>query len=218
MKSFSIKAQKRTDLGKKNSKQLRAANQVPCVMYGGQENIHFYAHANDFRKMIYTDQVYVIELDIDGNTAKAVLKEIQFHPVTDDILHIDFVQVFDDRPAVVTLPVKLTGTSKGILAGGKLRLRRRVLKVKGLVNDMPDSLEIDITKLNIGDVTKVADLNYDKLELLDPSQSMVVGIVSSRLAAKGMTAEEGGGAEIGETEGETEGGEETTEEAPKAEE
>ncbi len=217
MKSFSIKAQKRTDLGKKNSKQLRAANQVPCVMYGGQENIHFYAHANDFRKMIYTDQVYVIELDIDGNTAKAVLKEIQFHPVTDAILHIDFVQVFDDKPAVVTLPVKLTGTSEGILAGGKLRLRRRVLKVKGLVKDMPDSLEIDITKLNIGDVTKVADLNYDKLELLDPSQSMVVGIVSSRLAAKGMTAEEGGGAEIGEAEGETEGGEETTEEAPKAE-
>lgn len=221
MKKFSIKVQKRTELGKKSSKQLRADEQVPCVMYGGEENIHFYAHANEFRKLVYTDQVYVVELDVDGKAFNAVLKEIQFHPVTDAILHMDFVQVFDDKPTIVTLPVKLVGSSEGILAGGKLRLRRRVLKVKGLVKDVPEVLEVDITNLDIGDVTKVGDLNYDNLELLDPSQSMVVGIVSSRLAAKGMeigddeVVAEG---EEGETEGgETEGGE-TPGEAPKAEE
>lgn len=186
MKKLSIKVEKRKELGKKSSKQLRAQEQVPCVMYGGEDIIHFHAHENNFRKLIYTDQVHLVELDIEGKTLNAVLKEIQFHPVTDSILHIDFVQVFEDKPAIVTLPVKLVGTSEGILAGGKLRQRRRTIKVKGLVKDMPEVLEIDITHLNIGDVTKIGDLSYPNLEILDPAQAMVVGVVSSRLAAKGM--------------------------------
>ncbi len=205
MKKLSIKVQKRKELGKKSSKQLRTQEQVPCVMYGGEEVIHFYAHENEFKKLIYTDQVHLVELDIEGSKHKAVLKEIQFHPVTDSIIHIDFVQVFDDKPAIVSLPIKLTGTSQGILAGGKLRQRRRSLRVKGLVSDMPDVLEIDITQLNIGDVTKIGDLNYQNLEILDPAQAMVVGVVSSRLAAKGMEVVE-----------ETAEGEEATEETAAA--
>jgi large subunit ribosomal protein L25 len=186
MKKLSIKVQERKELGKKFTKQLRSQENVPCVMYGGDDVIHFYTHENEFRKLIYTDQVYLVELDIEGKKINAVLKEIQFHPVTDSILHLDFVQVIEGTPSIVSLPVKLTGTSEGILAGGKLRQRRRTLKVKGLVKDMPEVLEVDITNLNIGDVTKVGDLDYPNLEILDPAQAMVVGVVSSRLAAKGM--------------------------------
>lgn len=214
MKKLSIKVQERKELGKKFSKHLRAQDNVPCVMYGGEEVIHFYAHANDFRKLIYTDQVYLVELDIEGKLLNAVLKEIQFHPVTDSILHIDFVQVIEGKPSVVSLPVKLNGTSEGILAGGKLRQRRRTLKVKGLVENMPEVLDIDITKLNIGDVTKVGDLEYANLEILDPAQAMVVGIVSSRLASKGMeVVDETAEGEEGEATEEAAG-----EAAPKAEE
>lgn len=220
MKKLSIKTQKRTALGKKSTKELRANQNVPCVMYGGEENIHFYAHTLQFKDLIYTHEVHLVELDLDGKIYNAVLKEIQFHPVTDEILHIDFVQVFDKKPAIVTLPITLVGTSEGILAGGKLRQRRRSIKVKGLVTDMPDTLEIDITKLNIGQVIKIGDLNFENLEILDPAQAMVVGVVSSRVAAKGM--------EITEPETEAEEGEEGeetaavaeegAEEAPKAEE
>lgn len=220
MKKLTIKVQKRTALGKKSTKELRSNQNVPCVMYGGEENIHFYAHALQFKNLIYTNEVHLVELDIDGKVLNAVLKEIQFHPVTDEILHIDFVQVFDNKPAIVTLPIKLTGTSEGILAGGKLRQRRRSIKVKGLVSDMPDALEIEITNLNIGQVIKIGDLDFENLEILDPSQAMVVGVVSSRLAAKGMEIEEPEAeaeAEEGEEAKETAGAEEGGKEAPKAE-
>jgi large subunit ribosomal protein L25 len=189
MKTLSIKVKKRTDLGKKSTKELRAQNQVPCVMYGGEEVVHFYTHTNDFKDLIYSHHVFVVELDVEGKTFKAVLKDIQFHPVSDAIIHIDFVQVFDSKPSVVSLPITFSGTCKGVLAGGKVRQRRRYLKVKGLIQDMPEVLDIDITNLNIGGVIKVANLKYDKIELLDPAQALIVGVVSSRVAAKGMAPE-----------------------------
>lgn len=184
MKTFTLKAEKRESLGKKSTQALRKQNHVPCVMYGGEEIIHFHAHDNALKKLIYTDQVYVVEVELDGKTYKAVMQELQFHPVTDKALHIDFVQVFEDKPAIVSLPISLVGTSVGIMAGGKLRLKKRYLKVKGLVKDMPETLEIDITKLKIGDSYKVGELKYDNLELLEPAQAMVVGVATSRLAAK----------------------------------
>jgi large subunit ribosomal protein L25 len=210
MKTLSIVTKKRTELGKKSTKALRKDGQVPCVIYGGEEIIHFYAPENDFRHLIYTDQVYLIELDIDGKKIKAVLKDLQFHPVTDKVLHIDFVEVIDSVPTTFSLPVKLVGKSIGIIAGGKLRLRRRYLKVKGLVQNMPELIEIDITKLKIGGVIKVSDIKIDKIELLDAAQSMVVGIVSSRIAAKV-------GDDIAEEEESTEG-EESTESEESTEE
>lgn len=194
MKTLSIKVQKRTELGKQSTKQLRAQNMVPCVMYGGDEIVHFYTHVNDFKDLIYTNQVFVVELDVEGKTYKAVLKDIQFHPVTDALYHIDFVQVYDDKLSTVSLPLTFSGTCKGVLAGGKVRQRKRYLKVRGLVKDMPEVLDIDITELNIGGVIKVANLKFDKIELLDPAQSMVVGIVSSRVAAKGGAVTEEAGA------------------------
>lgn len=205
MKTFSISTKKRTELGKKSTKMLRAQEQIPCVMYGGEEILQFHAHENDFRKLIYSSEVFVVDLDIDGKKYKAVMKEIQFHPVTDKVLHIDFIQVSDNKPAVVSIPVRLFGSSAGILAGGKLRLKKRYISVKGLVKDMPEILDIDITNLNIGDVVKVSDLKFDNLELLDPAQSMVVGVVTSRVAALEEEEEEELVAEEGEEGEETSG-------------
>lgn len=203
MKTFTLKAEKRESLGKKSTQALRKQNHVPCVMYGGEEIIHFHAHDNELKKLIYTDQVYLVEIQVDGKTYQATMKDLQFHPVTDKTLHIDFVQVFDDKPAIVSLPINLHGTSEGILAGGKLRIKKRYLKVKGLAKDMPEVLDIDIKTLKIGDSFKVGELSYENLELLDPAQAMVVGIATSRLAAKtsGVVEEEGEGEEA-EGEGE----------------
>ncbi|MBN1599448.1 MAG: 50S ribosomal protein L25/general stress protein Ctc [Bacteroidales bacterium] len=189
MKSIEINAGLRKETGKKQTKTLRKYGNVPCVMYGGEEVVHFSAPANDFRHILYTHNVYLINLNIDGKKYQAILKDVQFHPVTDEVLHIDFIQVFQDVPAIVSMPVEIVGNSVGIKAGGKLRQRRRYLKVKGLIKDLPESLDIDITDLEIGDFIKVGDLYFENLELLDPSRAMVAGVSTSRLA-KGMEIEE----------------------------
>ena len=186
MKTLELKRSLRQSLGKKESRDLRKQGQVPCVIYGGEKNIHFSAHENQFKKLVYTPDVFLVKLDIDGQAYDAVMQDIQFHPVSDNIIHIDFVQVFGDRKVTVNLPVRLTGSSVGIRSGGKLRQRRRYLKVNGLIKDMPDRLEVDLTDLDIGDSLKVGDLAYESLEVLDPPRAMVVGVVSSRLVAKGM--------------------------------
>ena len=190
MKTFQILVKKREDTGKGSTHRLRNQDNVPCVMYGGDKLYHFYAHENSFKKMIYTPEVHIIELDIDGEKHKAVVKEVQFHPVTDKIQHIDFVEAFPDKPVIVSIPVELTGSSIGIKNGGKLRLKRRNLKVKGLLENLPDTLKIDMTNVDISQVIKVGDLDYKKLELLDPHRSMVVSVISSRLAMKAATIEE----------------------------
>ena len=186
MKTISISVTKRTDLGKKATKDLRTQEHVPCVMYGGDDVIHFHAHENDFRNLVYSHNVYIVELDIDGNKRKAVMQEIQFNPVTDKIQHIDFVEVSADKPVTINIPIELKGAAEGIKQGGKPRIKRRSLKVKGLVKYLPDRLEIDITNVDVGDVIKIGDLDYPNLEILDPHRSMVYAIVSSRLALRGM--------------------------------
>ncbi|MFH0758977.1 MAG: 50S ribosomal protein L25 [Bacteroidota bacterium] len=185
MKTITISAEMRTELGKKSTRELRKVNHVPCVMYGGAEVIHFHAHENDFRHIVYTHNAYLVEVKINGGIHKAVMKELQFHPVTDKLSHIDFVEVFDDRPVTVEIPIRLTGAAIGLKDGGKPRQRRRVLKVRGLLANLPDALEIDITNVAIGDVIKIGDLSYDNLEILDPFRSMIYSIVSSRIS-KGM--------------------------------
>ncbi len=190
MKTYKVKAEKREETGKKVSNRLRKSGKVPCVLYGGKENVNFTALHKDFINMIYSPDVFLIEIDLDGKAHKGVVQEIQFHPVTDKILHIDFFEVFDDKPFIVNLPVTLTGSSIGIKNGGKLRVSRRYLKVKGLVKDMPDVLNIDITNIRIGETISVGDLSFKNLTLLDPSTAMIMGVVSSRVAAKGMMLEE----------------------------
>jgi len=186
MKTMSISAKKRNEVGKKSTRELRKEGMVPCVMYGGDNVIHFYADEKDFTRLIHTADVYLINLDIEGNRHKAILQAKQFHPVTDSLLHVDFVEVFEDRPLIVRLPIKLTGSSIGVMNGGKLRQRRRVLKVKGLLKHLPEFLEIDMTNVDIGDVIKIGDLSFENLEILDPFRSMIFSVVSSRVAMKGM--------------------------------
>jgi large subunit ribosomal protein L25 len=209
MKTFEIKVSKRDDLGKKATKKLRDENNIVCVLYGGKENIHFYAHENEFKDVIYTPHVYIVSIDVDGEKHNAVLQDIQFHPVTDKVLHVDFVEVFDDKPVTIGVPVEIYGNSVGIRNGGKLRFNKRYLKVSGLSKDLPDELKVDITNINIGDTIKVKDLSFDNITLLDPPSSLVAGVMTSRIAAKGLVegAEEEEGAETAE------GGEEASSES-----
>jgi len=198
MKTFNLSVLKRTDTGKSATKRLRKEDQVPCVMYGGDQIYHFHAHENNFLKLVYTPEVFLVLIDIEGEKHKAIIQDLQFHPVTDKINHIDFVEVFDDKPVVTHIPIELTGSCIGLKNGGKLRQKRRNLKVKGLAKVLPDTLSIDMTNVDVGHVVKVGDLTYPNLELLDPHRSMVISVVSSRLAMKGMTIEEPVAGEEGE--------------------
>jgi large subunit ribosomal protein L25 len=184
MKTIEIKGSFRTELGKKSSKEIRKSGNVPCVIYGKEKNIHFYAHENTFKNLVYTPSAHLVKLSIEDKVYNAVLKDMQFHPVKDNILHADFIEIHDNKPVVINIPVKVSGDSAGVLAGGKLSIKRRSLKVKGLANDLPEVLPIDITNLKIHEGIKVGELSYDKIELLDPKKSMVLTIATSRVAQK----------------------------------
>jgi len=184
MKTIEIKGSFRTELGKKNSKQIRKAGNVPCVIYGKEKNIHFQVHENSFKTLVYTAESYLVVLKIDDKEFKAVLKDMQFHPVSDKILHADFIKIQDNKPVIINIPVKVSGDSVGVISGGRLYIKRRTLKVKGFAEDLPEYLPIDVTNLEIHDSFKVGDLSFPKIELLDPKKSMVLNIASSRVAQK----------------------------------
>lgn len=188
MKTFEIKGSLRKDVGKKSSRKIRNDGSVPCVMYGGEELVHFSVHELSFKDVVYTPNIYLIKLDIEGKSFDALLQDVQFHPVSDHIIHVDFKQISFDKEVATYLPIKLVGESVGIKQGGKLRLKRRKLKVKALPGNLPDFIEIDITKLDIGESIKIGEVVIDNLELLDPHRSMIVAIASSRIA-KGMEEE-----------------------------
>jgi large subunit ribosomal protein L25 len=184
MKTIEIKGTTRTELGKKSSKAVRKEGNVPCVIYGKEVNIHFYTHENNFKNLVYTPAAHLVKIILEDKEFKAVLKDMQFHPVKDNILHADFIEIFDDKPVIINIPIKVSGDSVGVIAGGKLSIKRRNLKVKGLAKDLPEALNIDITNLKIHEGVKVGDLSYDKIELLDPKKSMVLTIATSRVAQK----------------------------------
>ena len=190
MKTFELKGTLRKELGKKATKADRASENVPCVLYGGTENVHFTTVERDLRKLIYTPEVFVVNLDIDGKKSKAIMKELQFHPVSDRILHIDFLQINEVKPVVVELPVKLEGLAEGVKAGGKLSLEMRKLKVKGLYTDIPENIVVDVTSLNLGKSIQVGKINIPKLEILN-SKIAVVAQVKLTRAARGAAATSG---------------------------
>lgn len=212
MKKFELKGTIRQDVGKKATKQIRNQGNIPCVLYGGEEPIHFYAPVNEFRNLIYTPHVYIVDLDVNGKNYQALMKELQFHPVSDAVLHIDFVMVHEDKPSIIKIPVVTKGFAKGVQAGGRLKVELRRLKVKALPKDLPDTLTIDVTKIGLGQSIKVRDLKFPNLELLDPSGAVVASVKLTRVA-KGLAA--AGGAD--EEESLEEGGEESTEEASSEE-
>jgi len=187
MKTLEIKGSIRKELGKKDSKKLRKDGNVPCVIYEKEGNVHFYTHENNFKNLIYTPDAHIVNLDLDGKPYKAVLQDVQFHPVSDRIIHVDFMEIYDDKPITISLPILITGDSVGVKAGGKLRIKKRHLKVRGFAKDIPENLVIDITNVKIHHSVKVGDLSYDLIELVEPKITTVLSVASSRVAAKEET-------------------------------
>jgi len=183
MESIALKASLRKETGKKSSKAIRSQENVPCVLYGGKENVNFFAVESDFRHLIYTPNVYIVNIDIDGNSHHAVIKDLQFHPVTDKLLHVDFYEVSDDKPITVEIPVKLTGSSIGVREGGKLMTDKRKLKVKGLSKDIPAEIEINITELGIGKSIRAGDIQTDKFAIVMAKETPIVSVRTTRAAA-----------------------------------
>lgn len=184
MKTLVLKGQKRNSLGKKEAKQLRSQELVPAVLYGIVEPIHFSVPFSEMRQLVYTPEVHLVDLDIEGTIYTAIIQDIQWHAIEEQILHIDFLKVEADKKIKIDLPVKIVGLAKGIKAGGKLKTNLRKLKVKALSKDLPDSIEINVTKLGIGQSIKVGDLALKNIEILDKKTNVVVAVTITR-AAKG---------------------------------
>lgn len=199
MKEFSVSGQKRATTGKKAAKELRKEGLVPCNLYGEKkgengipEAIAFAIPAAQLRKVVYSPDVYVVNLTIDGEPHKAVMKELQFHPTTDALLHIDFYEVNETKAITIGIPVKLTGHAKGVRDGGRLSQAVRQLNVTAPYKQIPETLEIDVTDLALGKVIKVADLKFEGLEIATPAQVVVCSVKAtraSRSAAATETAE-----------------------------
>jgi large subunit ribosomal protein L25 len=185
MKSITIKGSERESVGKVSTKALRNAGAVPCVLYGGNQAVHFSAEAAAFKNLVYTPNAHTVVIELGkGKSFNAILQDIQVHPVSDKILHIDFFQLFDDKEITMEVPVKIVGTSKGVLAGGVLRLNTRKLKVKALPKDLPDFVEADITPLEMGNKLYVTKLVSDNYKLLHPDNTVVAQVRISRAAMK----------------------------------
>ena len=181
MKSFDLKGTSRTEVGKKSTNELRKNNGIPCVLYGIEKEAKAFAVTTDaVRKLVYTPDIHVVNLTIDGVECKAVLKDIQFHPVKDTILHMDFLQIVADKPIVMEVPTVLTGLAAGVKLGGKLQQAIRKIKVKAVYANIPEKLTIDVTELGLGKSIKVGELSFEGLELVTPAQTVVCSVAATR--------------------------------------
>ena len=185
MKSITIQGTKRESVGKKSTKALRDAELVPCVVYGGAETLNFSAEEKSFNALVYTPEAHTVSIEVDGKTIPAILQDIQFHPLTDKIIHADFYQMSDDKPVVVEVPVRLTGRSKGVVAGGAMRQSFRKLKVKAIPANLPDEIVVDVTPLKIGSKLYVGGIKAEGFTFMHPDNAVVVAVKMSRTAAKG---------------------------------
>ncbi len=185
MKSITIKGQERESVGKVATKALRNAGMVPCVLYGGENPIHFSAESIAFKDLVYTPDAHTAVIELEGGKSfNAILQDIQFHPVTDEILHVDFYQIHDDKEVSIEIPVKVTGKSPGIMAGGVLRLVNRKLKVKALPANLPDYITADISSLNMGNKLYVTALATETYKIMHPDNTVVCQVRISRAAMK----------------------------------
>ncbi len=182
MKSVSISGSPRANVGKTDATALRNAKQVPCVLYGGKEQVHFAVLAADFKNLIYTPNANTVDLDIAGKKYKAILQETQFHAVKDVLLHVDFLEITEGKPVTMNIPVKTTGTSPGVRNGGKLTKKLKTLKAKGLVEKMPDTIDIAIDTLEIGQNVRVSDIKVDGITFLNAGNITVVSVQTTRAA------------------------------------
>ena len=182
MKSITTKGSKRESVGKVATKALRNADKVPCVLYGGENPLHFSANELDFSKLVYTPSAHTVVLDIEGDQkVNAILQDIQFHPVSDKILHVDFYQLFDDKEVSMDIPVTIEGSAPGVmLEGGTLVVSKRKIKVKALPNNLPDFITVDISELKLGGKISVIDLEADAFTILHPDNTVVCKVRTSR--------------------------------------
>ncbi len=189
MQKIELKGSKREVIGKKPAKELRKEGKVPGVLYGGNEVVHFAIEEKQLKSLVYTPNVYIVKLDIEGTQVEAIMQDIQFHPVSDSILHIDFLQIFEEKPVVIEVPVKLKGFAEGVKAGGRLSLEQRKLRVKGLPANLPDTLEIEISHLKLGQTVQVGALAFDNLEILNAKNSVVAAVKLTRAARAAQQAD-----------------------------
>ena len=185
MKTFELNGTART-IAERSSEQARALkairkdNGVPCVLYGGGKNINFTVKADDLRKLVYTPHIYVVNLTIDGELHTAIMKELQFHPVKDNILHIDFLEINEQKPIVMEVPVKLQGLAEGVKAGGKMKYAARKAKVKGLYTNLPETVKVDVSDLDVEQSIKVSDIKVENCHIVDPQDALVCRVIATR--------------------------------------
>ena len=180
MKSIAISGSARQNVGKRESKELRYEGKVPAVLYGGKEQTHFSVSAADLKPVLYTPEVIFVELEIDGKKAKAIVQEAQFHPLTDEVTHVDFLQLFDDKEVSVNIPVALVGTSPGVKMGGKLVQKLRKLRVKALPNNLPQEIEVPMEGLEVGKSFRVGQVKLENAVVLNNADDTIVSVTMSR--------------------------------------
>ena len=190
MKTAQLSGSLRVNVGKKDATALRNAGRVPCVLYGTGEQTHFHVKLNDIEKIVLSPEVYQVHLDVEGKKARGIIRELQQHPVTDRIRHVDFLEITDTKPVTVGLPVRLTGASRGVLAGGRLMQVFRILRSTGLVQDLPDAITLDISKLRIGQSIRVKAIDIPGITFLDPANAVVVSVKMARGAVQGADADD----------------------------
>ena len=196
MQAITIKGSERESVGKASTKALRNAEKVPCVLYGGEKPIHFSADEMSFKGLVYTSNAHTVVIEMEGHQAyEAVLQDIQFHPVTDRIMHIDFYQLFEDKPVSMNIPVRLEGNSPGVRNGGRMLFRKRKLTVRALPANLPDAIMVDISKLRIGGTISVGDVKTEEYIFLHPDNTSIVQVKASRNAVDDEEDDEEEGAE-----------------------
>ena len=214
MKSITINGSKRESVGKVATKALRNAGRVPCVLYGGGDSYHFSALELDFKKLVYTPNAHTVEIVLDDKTKiNAILQDIQFHPLTDWILHVDFYQLFDDKEISMNIPVKIEGSAPGVLnSGGVLSINKRKLRVKSLPKNLPDFITVDISSLELGNKLYTSELQNDSYTILHPDNTVVCQVRTSRASIKeeDLVAEESAESEVSSETPAKEGGENET--------
>ena len=211
MKTFALSANVR-ETNKIANRALRNQGKVPCVLYGGEKQVYFSAKENDLNKLVNTPDVYLLNIDIDGETYQAIVQDIQFHPLTDRIVHVDFLQVFDDKEVTVNIPINFIGTPIGVRNGGNLLVRKRAIKTRAIPANLPDAIDINIEELKIGKFLYIGDIRDEKYTFLAGDKSVIVGVKTARGAIE--DEEEG---EEGTEEGSSEGGDAPVSDTPAAE-
>ena len=191
MKTVSLSGSLRENVGKKDTKALRKAEMVPCVMYGsGIDQVHFATSEKSFKKILFTPETYIIDFDINGKTYKTILQDVQYHPVTDKVLHADFLVVTEDKPITVVLPVALPGSAVGVMRGGKPKMGVKKVKVCGLIKDLPDYINVNISNVNINGAIKVKDLNIENVTPVTPDYTVIFAVNMARGASISTDEEE----------------------------